>query len=69
MIELSGREIVGASKITDRQATEFKRIVDAVEACGDQKVRLNLTDLDATTLWKGEKDYYALISSRTLQLS
>jgi len=66
MIELSGREIVGASKITDRQATEFKRIVDAVEACGDQKVRLNLTDLDATTLWKREKDYYALISKPNL---
>lgn len=66
MIELSGREIVGASKITDRQAAEFKRLVEAVESYGEQQVRLNLTDLDATTLWRREKDYYALISKPNL---
>lgn len=66
MIELSGREIVGLSKITDRQAAEFKKLVDAVEECGEKKVRLNLTDLDATTLWRRERDYYDLISKPNL---
>lgn len=66
MIELSGREIVGLSKITDRQAAEFKKLVDAVEACGTKKVKLNLTDLDATTLWRRERDYYDLIAKPNL---
>ena len=66
MIELSGREIVGSSKITDRQAAEFKKLVDAVESHGDKEVRLDLTDLDATTLWRRENDYYDFIAKPNL---
>jgi len=66
MIELSGRDIVGASKITERQAKEFKMLVAAVDECGEAKVRLNLTDLDATSLWKRQTDYYAFISRPNL---
>lgn len=66
MIELSGREIVGAARITERQATEFKKLVAAVDACGDAQVRLNLTDLDATNLWKRESDYYSFIARPNL---
>jgi len=66
MIELSGRDIVGASRITDRQAKEFNALVAAVVACGDNPVRLNLTDLDATTLWKRENDYYEFVARPNL---
>ena len=52
MRELSGRQIAGIAKITERHAAEFNALVQAVDACGDEDVRLDLTDLDATSLWK-----------------
>lgn len=69
MIELSGRKITGVARMSERNATEFKALVAAVDACEGQPVRLDLTDLNVTTLWRRDAFFeLALRSNLTLIL-
>ncbi|GHU92601.1 hypothetical protein FACS1894208_00040 [Clostridia bacterium] len=64
MRELSGRALVGASKITERNALEFNQIVAAVDDCGGEAVRLDLTDIDISGLWRRPGEAFFKLAMR-----
>ena len=63
IIELSGKQITGLEKLTERHTAEFDKIVQAVENCKTAPVRLDLSDLDISGLWR-KKEFFNELALR-----
>jgi hypothetical protein len=71
MIEISGRVVAEASKITPKKRIKFiDKLLKAVAECKGSPVRIDLTDLDTKGLWEEEAffDKLAVIPNVTLIL-
>jgi hypothetical protein len=57
VVKLSARQIIGEERLSLRSSEHFDKLVAAVDACGANKVELDLTEIDIESIWKSPKFY------------